>query len=117
MDWSRLLEAVRRYLVVETLEGQPIHVGDKAIVPVARAISCRVGSVDRARGGPAAGGGGGGFVLVQPVAVLESTPAGMRRIPIRDVILQVVGGMALAALALPLALGILARLMSRHHQE
>lgn len=85
---------------VRTIEGEPIIVGEKEIVPVARVISASIGR-------------GGGFALVKPVAVLETTPQERRRIPIPDATMRVVAAILLAGLILPLILVRLALWNSR----
>ena len=66
---------VENGLQVREVRGHPIRVGEREITPVAQAISFTLR-------GP---WGGGGWVWNRPVAVLETTAEGTRRIPIWDV--------------------------------
>ena len=71
-----------RALRVKTVRGDPYHVGERELIPVARVVS-----FGRARGMVGTrrvSGWGGGFVWVKPLAVIEVTPDGERRIPIQD---------------------------------
>jgi uncharacterized spore protein YtfJ len=90
---------VRR--AVKTIEGEPITVGEKEIVPMARVISVFPGR-------------GGSFVRVKPVAVLEITPQGERCIPIHDVTMRALMAIFLAGLILPF---IVVRLVARLRPE
>jgi len=76
---------------VKTIEGKPITVGEKELVPVARVISVSAGRW-------------GGFLRIKPVAVLETTPRGERRIPIPDATMRTVAAILLVGLILPLIL-------------
>jgi uncharacterized spore protein YtfJ len=83
---------------VKTLKGEPITVGEKEIVPLARVISVSIGRW-------------GGFVRIKPVAVLETTLQGVRRIPIPDATMRVLAAIFLAGLMLPLMLVKLAAIL------
>jgi uncharacterized spore protein YtfJ len=67
-------------LQVKTVHGEPIHVDERVLIPVVRVVS--FGQARATIGGTGYGGWGTGFVRVQPVAVLEETPHGRRRIRI-----------------------------------
>jgi uncharacterized spore protein YtfJ len=84
-------------MTVETVQGESIVIGEKEITPVARVISYikRGGTI-----GEGVSGGGGGFVVIKPLAVLETTSRGTRRISIPDVTTRAMTGMLLAGLAL-----------------
>lgn len=82
---------------VNTIEGEPITVGEKELVPVARVLSVSIGEW-------------GGFVRIKPVAVLETTPQGRQRILIPDATMRILAAIFLVGLALPL---ILVRLAAR----
>ncbi len=84
-------------MTVETVRGEPIVVGDKEITPVARVISYvkKGGTIGRG-----VSGSGGGLVVIKPLAVLETTSRGTRRIPIPDVTAIAMSGILLAGLAL-----------------
>jgi hypothetical protein len=96
--------------MIEVVEGKPIYVGERELVPV-----MQVETDVRRRAFVGAGGiagGGSGFVHVRPVAVLERSGTGERRIPIHDRTVQLLGGLLLAALVIP-ALMLLAERMAR----
>jgi uncharacterized spore protein YtfJ len=89
----------------EIIEGEPIRVGEREIVPVVRVTShdgrrAHVGSHQ-------AGGYGWGFVQLTPIAILERSPAGEHRLPIQDQTAQALGRLLLAACIIPLLLGVL----------
>jgi hypothetical protein len=85
----------------EIVEGKPVRVAGRELVPVVR-----VEKVVRRRAFVGAGGltgEGVGFVHMRPVAVLErQSGAAARRIPISDVMARLIGGLFLAALIIPL---------------
>lgn len=95
-------------LVSEVVEGEPIRVGGREMVPVVR-VTTRgrrraFVSPDRLAGQ------GWGFVRLQPIAILERSESGERRVPIRDRTAEVLGGLLLAAFIIPLLLGVAVRL-------
>jgi uncharacterized spore protein YtfJ len=95
---------------LKTIEGRPIRVGQRELVPVVR-----VETDVRRRALVGAGrlaGAGSGVVHMQPVAILERSEAGERRIPIYDRTAQLLGGLLLAALVIP-ALMLLAERLAR----
>lgn len=89
--------------MIEVVEGKPMRVGDRELVPVVR-----VERVVRRRafvGADGLAGEGVGFVRMRPIAILERQGgAGERRIPIPDRTVQLIGGLLLAALMIPLLL-------------
>jgi uncharacterized spore protein YtfJ len=93
--------AVRpRSFRIETVRGQPVHVGERTLIPVARIVS-----FGRARGTIGAdriGGWGAGFAWVTPVAVVEETPEGERCTPIADETAAALRGLLGAAVAITL---------------
>lgn len=94
---------------VKTVQGEPIVIGEKEFIPVARVVSFVRGSgTVQAK---AVAGGGGGFVRIEPVAILETTPAGTRRLPVRDETRRALMGMLAAALVLPIVLELAVRLI------
>jgi len=104
---------------VEVVEGAPIRVGERALVPQVAVTS---GGRRRAFvGREGISGRGWGFVRMRPVALLERSegPAlsevegSGRRIPIRDTTAQALGGLLLAALVIPLLLALAVRLARR----
>jgi uncharacterized spore protein YtfJ len=67
---------------VRTVRGDPYSVNGRKLIPIVR-----IASFGRARatvGSHRISGWGGGFVWVRPVALLEETPEGERRITITD---------------------------------
>jgi len=86
----------------EIVEGQPIRVGARELVPLVRVT----GRVRRRAflGSDRVSAQGWGFVTMRPVAILERDEAGERRIPIKDKTAQAIGGLLLAALIIPLLL-------------
>ncbi len=84
---------------VETVRGEPLAIGEKEITPIARVFSFmrRSGTIKKG-----VSGGGGSFVLIKPVAVLETTSRGTRRIPVHDLTAITLIGLLIAGLALPL---------------
>lgn len=90
----------REPLVTGVVEGKAIRVGGRELAPLVRVT----GRVQRQAlvGSDQLSGQGWGFVRMRPVAILERSEAGERRIPIRDKTAQVLGGLLLAALIIPL---------------
>ena len=98
----------RHPVVSEVVEGEPIQVEGRELVPLVR-VTTRVQR--RALvGTERVSGGGWGAVRLRPVAVLERTEEGERRIPIRDKTAQALGGFLLAAFIIPLLLAVAVRL-------
>jgi uncharacterized spore protein YtfJ len=102
-------------LTTQDIEGEPIHIGERELVPVARVTTyarrrALVGSNQLA-------GQGWGFVQLRPVAILERSETGERRIPIRDKTAQMFSGLLLAAFITPLLLALAVRLAHKHDRE
>jgi uncharacterized spore protein YtfJ len=97
-------------MMIKTVEGSPIRVGGRELVPVVRVET----DVQRRAfvGTSGLAGEGSGFVHMRPVAVLERSVEGERRIPIYDRTAQLLGGLLLAALVIP-ALMLLAERIAR----
>jgi uncharacterized spore protein YtfJ len=95
----------------ETVQGDPIPVGGREIIPVVEvtAYAKRRALVGDRR----LYGQGGGFVRLKPIAIIERGPAGERRIPIRDKTAQILGGLLLTALIVPLILILAVHLMRK----
>jgi len=94
--------------MLEEVEGAPIRVGERKLVPVVR-VTRRV----RRRalvGSDRVAAQGQGFVHLRPVAIVERSAAGERRIPIHDRTTQMLSGLLLAAFIIPLLLGVAVRL-------
>ena len=102
-------------ITVETVQGEPIVVGEKELTPIARVISFvrRKGAIKK-RG---LAGGGGGFVLIEPMAVVESSPQGIRRLSVRDETRRALAGMLAAALIFPIALELAVRLIEQFRRS
>ncbi len=95
-------------LMAEVVEGEPICVAGCELVPIVRLTTYArrrafVGSGQLA-------GQGWGFVHLQPVAIVERSKAGERRIPIQDKTMQALSGLFLAAFIIPLLLAVAVRL-------
>jgi len=95
------------------VEGEAIHVGERELTPLVRvtAYTRRQAHV----GSDWLSGRGGGFVRMRPIAILERSEAGERRIPIGDKTTQMLGGMFLAAFIIPLLLGLAVLLMRKRN--
>ena len=94
--------------MVEIVEGKPIRVGGRELVPIVRV---ETGMYRRAFvGSDGLAGHGLGSVTMQPVAILERSDVGERRIAIPDRTAQLLGGLLLAGLVIPLLLSVAARL-------
>ena len=87
-------------LRVRTERGDPILAGGRELIPVARVVSFGRASAKIGTGQIAGGGGGGAWV--KPLAVLEVTDAGERRIDLRDESAEAIRGMLAAAVAIGL---------------
>lgn len=98
-------------VTTKIVQGEPIAIGEKEFTLVARVVSFvkRSGTVKE----KAIAGGGGSFVRIEPVTILETSPAGTRRLLVRDEARRALAGMLAAALALPIALELAARLIER----
>ena len=111
MDVERILaqiEATPTSASVKTVFGEPIKVGDRTIVPVARVGASfglgfgrgiRPGALAGEAAGPEGGigGGGGGMMSARPVAVIEISPDKVGVKPIVDVTRIVLAAIFLAA--------------------
>jgi hypothetical protein len=92
----------------EVVEGEPIQVGERELVPLVR-VTTRVQrrafvGTDRVSGE------GWGFVRLRPVAILERSEPGERRLSIPDKTTQALSGFLLAAFIIPLLLAVAVRL-------
>ena len=98
----------------EVIQGQPLRVGEREIVPEAEVWSFRakrMGLNDNTA--YAASGSGAWWSWSRPTALIEHAPDGERRIPIIDVNLQLELALIIAALVLPLVLTIFTRWANR----
>jgi len=105
--------------------GEPVQVGERTVIPVARVRSAGGGGFGRSDGGRAAqelisapepaersgdvgsGGGGGGFLEAQPMGFIDISPAGARFEAIVDPD-RVAHGVRAVARALTALLGVVA---------
>jgi hypothetical protein len=94
-------------VVTAVVEGKPIRVGERELVPAVR-VTTR-GRRQAFVGPDRLAGQGWGFVRLQPVAILERSETGEQRFPIRDRTAEVLGGLLLAAFIIPLLLGVAVR--------
>ena len=77
------------------VQGTPIRVGQKQVVPEAQVISWlqRRATIGRHH----SSGWGVGRVSIRPLALVERGPMGTRRIPIRDETMRMIAGLAAGA--------------------
>lgn len=85
---------------VKTVRGEPYAIDGRELIPVARVIS--FGKASATVGTSQVSGRGGGFVSVRPLAVLEVTPAGERRIDLHDSTTAAIRGILSAAIVVGL---------------
>jgi len=98
----------RHPVVSEVVEGEPVRVGGRELVPLVR-MTTRMQR--RALVGTRwVTGRGWGAARLRPIAILERSEEGERRIPIRDKTAQALGGFLLAAFIIPLLLAVAVRL-------
>ena len=89
------------------VEGEPIRVGERELIPVVKVRSIVRRQVTFGTG--ASNGSGGGLVWLHPVAVVEHRPDGSEgRIAIPDVTGMTITGMLIGALTLPILYLIIA---------
>ena len=80
---------------VRNVYGEPVTVGDRTVLPVAKVFFSFGGGGGKGRSQEeGSGGGGGGMVRAYPAGALEVTPQGTRFIGVHDVKLL---GLAMAA--------------------
>ena len=97
-----------RPVMIETIEGEPTRIGEREFVPV---VQVTTRGRRRAFVGPhRVRGEGWGIVRLRPVAILERSAGGERRLPIQDRTAQWLRGFLLAAFIVPLLLGVAVRL-------
>ena len=88
----------------ETIQGQPLHAGDREIVAEAEVWSFQTKQIGLK--GNSASGGGAWWSWSHPTALIERGPEGTRRVRIDDVNLQLEIALIVAAIVLPLLLTI-----------
>jgi uncharacterized spore protein YtfJ len=89
-----------RALRIETVRGEPISAGGRELIPIVRVVA--FGKASAMVGAKQVGGQGGGFAWIKPVAVLEVTEDGERRIELEDGTAAAVRGMLAAAISIGL---------------
>ncbi len=94
----------------EVVQGRPLDVEGRHLVPVARRTS---GIRRRATISTGVTGRGGGFVHLRPIGVVEQQGEEQSFIPIPDQTAQALWGMLAAAVIVPLLLILAARLARR----
>ena len=87
---------------VKTVRGDPYYVGERELIPEARVIS--FGKARGTIGDGRVSGRGGGFAWIKPLAVIEVTPDGERRIPIQSGTAAAMRGMLTVTIAMMLFL-------------
>ena len=98
-----IVEDLRESAGVESVYGDPIEIGDRTIVPVARVAYGFGGGFGRGQGAEGEGGGVGGGVSAQPAGVVEVAEGGTRFVRYGD--RRRAGLALLAGLVLGLLLG------------
>lgn len=96
---------------VETVRGEPYEVGGRRLIPEARLTS--FGKARATIGTRQVSGWCGGFAQVTPLAVVEETPDGERRIAIDDRTSRAVRDLFLRAVAVVLFFGLIRWLARR----
>lgn len=89
-----------RLFRVQTVRGEPYHVGGRTLTPVVRFVT--FGKARATVGAWRIGGWGGGLARLTPVAIVEQTAQGEQRIPITDTTSAAVQGLLTATLAVTL---------------
>lgn len=88
MNASEMLQRIGETLgstaTVKSVFGEPIHTGDKIVVPVAKVAYGFGAGVGAAPGNKGEGGGGGGGVRAFPAGALEITETSTRFVPFTD---------------------------------
>ena len=103
-----------RALCIRTMRGEPISAGGRELIPLARVVS--FGKASATVGKRQVGGRGGGFAWIKPLAVLEVTPTGERRIDLRDESSEAIRGMLAYAVAIGLFCTAIRWLVSRRRR-
>jgi uncharacterized spore protein YtfJ len=90
-----------RALRIETVRGDPISAGDRELIPIVRVVA--FGKASATVGAKQVGGQGRGFAWIKPLAVLEVTEDGERRIELEDGTAAAMRGILAAAISIGLA--------------
>ncbi len=112
---QRVHDTIENFLSAASAEAvyhEPIKHGNSLIIPAAEVVSvlgfgAGGGGADE-EGGMSGGGGGGGSVFSRPVAVIVSTPEGVRVDPVFDLTKIALAGMTTGVLMF----GMIGRLLS-----
>lgn len=99
---------------VNTVRGEPYHVGGRKLIPVVRIVSFGKASVTI--GTRQIGGRGSGFVWIRPLAVMEETSQGERRIAVTDGTAEAVRRLLAGMVAITVALAAVRWLVRRAGQ-
>jgi hypothetical protein len=92
--------AGHRLLRIGTVRGEPYHVGGRKLIPEARVIS--FGKARATIGTYRIGGWGVGLTHVTPLAIIDETDKGDRRIPLASTTAQALQSMFAGAVAITL---------------
>jgi uncharacterized spore protein YtfJ len=92
-------------LQIRTVRGDPYEVDGRRLIPVTRIVS--LGKARAMVGSNQVSGWAGGFVRITPVAILEETVAGERRIPITNATATALRGIVGTVMAMTLFLTLL----------
>lgn len=89
-----------RALRIETVRGDPISAGGRELIPIVRVVA--FGKASAMVGAKQIGGQGGAFAWIKPLAVLELTEDGERRIELEDGTTAAVRGILASAISIGL---------------
>ena len=98
-------------LRIETVRGEPIHVQGRTLIPEARIVSYGRARADI--GSRRIGGWATGFAQVTPLAVIEQSDEGERRIATKDANAMALRGMLSGALAILIVFPVIRWLVRR----
>jgi uncharacterized spore protein YtfJ len=87
-----------RALRIKTVRGDPYCIAGRELIPEARVVT--FGKARGTVGDRKVSGLGGGFVWIKPLAVIEVTPTGERRIPIQAGTAAAMRGMLTVTIAM-----------------
>jgi uncharacterized spore protein YtfJ len=100
---------------IETVQGEPYYVGGRKLIPVARVIS--FGKASATIGTERIGGWGVGFAQVTPLAVVEETDEGERRMPLVSTTSRALQSMFAGAVAITLFFTTIRWLVRRRRKD
>lgn len=99
---------------VETVRGEPYQVGERTLIPVTRLVS--LGRARGTIGSNSISGWGGGLVQIVPVALIEETSEGERRVAITDATAATLRQMLVLAIAITWVFATIRWLARRLHR-